>query len=277
MIVVLGQNVSDVPHAMHAIDKISQMRPDTVLLEVPTQPFQPIFDRYWRGRLGDSKLVSEFSKIVKKELDIDKELIQKFREKEVGINELKELDPQGSLVYVVMQTKKSGIPIHAVDVPLDEVESEVKDVLKYEQSVHEAALGNAYDIMSGKKPDVVMRIAHVPFHAFELVIGHHPERNPMKHSAECKICRLGVSWERLVHQTLSAIVNILPFDKTHAILRHFDIIRERKIAENIERIHEAYKNKLGHDPHVLVIVHIWHEAAIEGLLLKKGLRIVEVE
>ncbi len=275
MLIVLGQNRYDIPHSIHAAQRIKEIKPDAVLLELPEQPFQAIIDKYQK-KGTESSFLKEISEAVGKELNIDHRLIEKFEKGHISIKQLEMLEPDASFVHVVVAAKKLKIPIYAIDISMAEIEREVRELMKFGETVEDRAIKEAREVLMGIKPVDFMRWAHEPFNFLEIIIGHHPERDPFNHPAECKICKLGVSWERFAHAVGATFASILPVNKTLVALRHFDLVREKKIAQKIANLYNQMK-KMKKEPELFAILHIWHESAVEGLVGKTGIKNREIQ
>lgn len=276
MLVVLGQRRFDVPHAINAALQIERMKPDVVLIDLPAHPFQEIIDNYLKGKLTDKKLVEQLSKVIGKKIDIDFNLYDKFKAKKVTHEQLELLTPDASFIYIVFAAKRAKIPAIAYDVPLMEIEKEVRELMHFSQDTKDKAVAEALDTLLGMRPNIFMRWAHEPYQILEILIGHHPEEGPFNHHMECRICKMGVAWERGAMAFGAAISGTLPLSKTLHALRHFDLVRERKMVDSLVRVNDQFKKKLGREPLLFATTHIWHESSIEAMASKRGLKNVEV-
>jgi hypothetical protein len=275
MLIVLGQNRYDVPHAIHAAQRIKETKPDAVILELPEKPFQSIINNYLK-RGNEQRFLKQVAEAVGKELNIDHKLIEKFEKGHMTVKQLEMLEPDASFVHIVITAKKMKIPVYAVDIPMADIEKEVRQVMKFSSTAEDRAIKEAREVLMGLKPVNFMRWAHEPFNVLEIIIGHHPERHPFDHPPECPICKLGVKWERFAHVIGATFASILPVNKTLVALRHFDLVREEKIANKIINIYGQIKKKKA-KPNVFSILHIWHEDAIEGKVKRKGIKIREIQ
>ena len=275
MLIVLGQKRYDVPHALHAAQRIKERKPDAVILELPEKPFQAIIDNYLKGG-NEKSFLKDVAETVGKELKIDHTLLEKFEKGHLTVKQLEMIEPDASFVHIVITAKKIGVPVYAIDIPMADIEKEVREVMKFSPTAEDRAIKEAREVLMGLKPVDFMRWAHEPFNFFEIVIGHHPDAHPFDHPPECLICKLGVKWERFAHAVGAAAANVLPVNKTIVALRHFDLVREEKIANRIVNLHNQLKAKKK-EPNLFAILHIWHEDVVEGKVRKKGITIQEVQ
>lgn len=277
MFVVLGQMRYDLPHAIFAAQKIRQMQPDVVFIEIPEKPFQAIIDKYLSGKINEKKFIAAISREIGKELNIDAKLIDKFESGKISAEELELIEPDASFVHLIIEAKKHKIKVYAVDVPLHEVEKEIIQIMQFDAETEAKAIEDARKVIMGVEPIPFMRWVHEPFNVLEIIFGHHPEKNPFERKAEDKLAKMGVAWERFWHAVAAWVASVLPLNKRIVALRHFDLIREKKISKKMYDIYEKMKKKLKREPHAFALVHVWHEAAVEGELKKRGVRIVEID
>lgn len=271
----MGQNRYDVPHSIHAVQRIKELKPDAIFLELPERPFQDIINKYLRGGTEKS-LLKDISEAVGKELDIDHTLIEKFEKGHMSIKQLELIEPDASFVHIVVAAKKLKIPVYAIDVPMPEIEAEVRTLMRFSETSKDKAIRESREVLMGIKPVAFMRWAHEPFNFLEILIGHHPEKDPFNHPVECGICKLGVSWERFAHGFGAFFAGVLPVNKTLVALRHFDLVRENRMAKKIVSMHDQLKKKK-EDPDLFAILHVWHEGAVESLISKSGIKVTEIE
>ncbi len=270
MIVVIGQNRYDTPHALWVASIIKKTKPDAVALELP-KSFQKVIDKFQKGKIKEKDLDEEFGKLLGRSLSIDEKLLEKLEKKKVSTLDLSQFSPDGAFVHMILAANKAGAKAFAVDVRMREIKKKVENSLRAAEKgeIMDAAEKKAVAPSQGVL--FFSELVHAPFHFLEMVLGHNPHKSPFDHPAECRICKLGIKWERFWHSVLAHTMNLIPGNQSDYLyaLHKYDRMREKEMAERIAKI--AEKNEK-----VLAVVHSWHEIPVEKELEAKGFEVREL-
>lgn len=269
MIWVLGQRRYDTPHAVWAAKWVAEKKPKTVALELPSN-FQPVISKYLAGRITSKQLNVGFGKLLGRSLRLNDKLLDQFERGKVSHASLEAVPPEGAFIYVILAAKKVKAKVVAIDTPIEELESEVLGHVRVGQASQKAVLNRAKAAIHSPDRGLITysELIHAPFHFLEMLIGHQAEENPFDHPTHCKVCELGVKWERFWHAFYAHYTNFLyPIAESKYVsaLYYFDRIREKKMVQRISGLGES-----------LVVIHIWHAMAVADGLKKKGLAVEQI-
>ena len=275
MIRIIAEGAYDTAHAIYEAHEIRKWKPDAVFFELPITPFQKILDQYSSGKLNIRQLKKALFKALGiEEKEVDHTLLDRFLEGEIEAEMLEEIESEGREIHVIQSAKKVGAEMYAVDMPLDMIEREISGEFKIEH------IKNARQIIETKRlPYIIWElndIVHYPFYFMERIIQHHAihTTNPYKHNVNtCPVCKMGADWDRFMGGLLLAFLSRMPLSKqlktdikAAYIIEKIDQIREEFMATKIISAYKKLKRKLGRQPKLLVIVHLWNAHRLEMML-----------
>jgi len=279
MIRIIAEGMYDTPHAVFEAHEIRKAKPDAVIMELPDDIFQPIFDKYNAGKLKCHKqLKTMMLKAIKKEeKEVDHELAKRHLAGEIEHEELEAIETEGREIHVMTAAHEVGAELHAMDLPLKEAEKHIEKELEAEHINRGVKVANTKEL-----PFIVwelMEVFHWPYYMLERILHHHGIKtvNPFLHNVnECAICRIGTVYDRIVNAGSLPILTHLPLSrelkndlKVAYAIRRIDYYRELHMAGTISLVYKQLKEKLGREPKILVITHLWSavvlERAIRGL------------
>lgn len=270
MIIVIGQNRYDVPHALKVAQIIKKTKPDAVALELP-EGFQKVIDKFEKGKVKPKDLDREFGKLIGRSMEIDETLVDKFEKKKIKTMDLGQYSPDGAFIHMILAARKAGAKVFAIDIKIKEMRKGIEKSLNVKNKDRVVEKAERRVVTPSQGVLFFSELVHAPFHFLELILGHSPHDNPFNHPPECRICKWGVSWERFWHSVLANVLNLLPGDQSDYLyaLHKYDRLREKTMASRIAEIDK--KNKK-----VLAVVHAWHEMAIESHLEDMGMPVREL-
>lgn len=266
----------DAPHCISAARKILLEKPDYVAIEA-AEDLLPLFERFARGKISDTAFVKVLSG---KGGKLDRKVMAGEKLPPLGY-------PGPSIEYIALAARQVGAKI----VPVGMRFSSARDVIRgfifhHNKNGIEAALRRAESavVSPDKGLTTFFEFVHSPFHFFELLIGHNPSRDyPGTHPPGCKVCTLGIFWERGFYDLYAFFTNIFnPIGESKYVpaVRYFESLEERKIAIKIARLfHEPSLPKKGKDrkkgkkgTKVLAVLHIWKSRPVLRKLSSIGLK-----
>ncbi|MFH1450504.1 MAG: hypothetical protein ABIF92_00805, partial [archaeon] len=272
---IIAEGVYDTAHSIYESHEIKKTKPDAVFMELPYAPFQKIFDDYNNGKLSLNKLKQQLlSAINSEKKDVEHDLLKKFLLGQVEEEELAAIETEGREIHVMQEAKKIGAELHAMDVPLEELEKYLFTLFKEEhvQSTRQV-------LETQHLPDILWKLSeilHFPFYLVERVVRHPGlvTDNPYKHNHfENTISRLGVLWDRAVHKLFLPMIFLMPLSKqlkndmrVAFVIHKMDQYRERYMAKKIAKEYRRLKKKLRREPKIIVIVHLWNAMTLERYL-----------
>jgi hypothetical protein len=275
MIRIIAEGVYDTAHSVFEAHEIRKEHPDAVLMELPDYPFQGILDDYMKGKLNLSQLKKELGAAIELEtLQVDHDLVNKFLEGEIEEEELEVIATEGREIHVMRAAKEVGAELHAMDMPIEEVEKLI------EHEFEEEHIENTKQVIKTKNlPFLIWKISdffHYPYYLLERIMHHHAIKttNPFLHNvSECEVCRIGVHWDRIVNHVVIPIFNRMPLSKALKdqmkiayIIRRIDFFREQHMANKISEVYNRLQKKLGREPRLVAIVHLWNAVELERLI-----------
>ena len=279
MIKIIAEGVYDTAHAVFEAHEIKKIKPDAVFFELPEAPFQRILNDYSAGKLNIKQLKTKlFKAIGAEEKIVDHELLNKFLVGEIEKEELEVIETEGREIHVMKAAKDVGASMYAVDLPLKKVEE-----LLLKEFAQEHVDATTRVVQTKKLPFIVWELSdifHYPYYFIERVLHHHAlvTTNPYKHNVNnCSVCKAGVAFDRFMNSLLLPVLDKLPLSKglktdlkVAYALRELDFYREQHMAGKIAGVYKSLQKKLGREPRVVVIVHLWNALELERLL--QGLR-----
>lgn len=275
MIRIIAEGVYDTAHSIYEAHEILKEKPDAVFFELPDIPFQEIFDMYSQGKIDVKQLKKLlFMAIRKEEKEVDHELLNKFLVGEIEGEELEDIETEGREIHVMQVTKKVGAKMFAMDYSLGKIEALLS------REVAEEHMQNVKEVIRSKKlPFIVwelFEIFHYPFYVVERILHHEALRtvNPFIHNVNhCKICKWGTKWDRWVNRLMIPIFDKMPLSKELKadikiayVMRKVDYLREEHMAKVIAEKYYELQKKLGREPKIVVIVHLWCAYELERIL-----------
>lgn len=279
MIRIIAEGMYDTSHAVFEAHEIRKETPDAVIMELPDDVFQPIFDKYNANKLTHTQLKSQMLKAIKKEEKaVDHELAKKHLAGQIEHEELDAIEAEGREIHVMTAAHEMGAELHAMDLPLKEAAKHIEKELEAEHIKRSVKVANTREL-----PFIVwelMEVFHWPYYMIERIIHHHGIKtvNPFLHNVNnCPICKMGTIYDRIVNALSLPLLVRLPLSKelkndlkiAYAITR-IDYYRELHMAGTISLVYGELKQKLGREPKILVITHLWSSLELERIL--KGLR-----
>lgn len=272
---VISEGMRDTPHAIYEAQEIIKTRPDAVFVELPMSPFQGIFDAYNSGRIKEEELKSRMARALGKPgKKVDHTLASKFLAGQVSALQLEEISREGRNIHVAAAAKKAGAKIFAMDMPVDALEEELSEEAEAEH------IKGVKAVLSTKKlPQLIWElneIVHYPFYVIERLLRHHAiiTTNPYVHNVNyCGFCYMGSAYDRAISSILFGILNFMPLSKGTKLqlriaylLRKVDYMREKYMAAVIAEKYKELKNKLGREPKVVAIMHLWSAPNVKWIL-----------
>jgi len=276
---IIAEGVYDTAHAVYEAHEIKKTKPDAVFMELPYSPFQKIFDDYNSNKLSITQLKKHLLKAIKvEEKDVQHDLLKKFLLGQIEEEELEAIETEAREIHVMQQANESGAELHAMDVPLDDLE---KYLVKLFQKEHVKSTREVLETQ--QLPDILWKLSeilHFPFYIIERLVRHPGlvTSNPYKHDhMNSSISRIGVLWDRMVHKLFLPMIFILPLSKglkndmrISFVIHKMDQYRERYMAAKIATEYRRLKKKLGREPRILAIVHLWNANTLKKYL--RGLK-----
>lgn len=275
MIRIIAEGVHDTAHSIFEAREILNTRPDAVFFELPDVPFQRILNAYSAGKLTVKGLKKElFRAIRKEEKEVDHELLKKFLVGEIESEELEVIETEGREIHVMQAAKEVKAQMYAMDMPLEQVEKLLLRKFKQEH------INNMKITLNMNTPPFLVwelsEIFHYPYYFIERIMHHHAIKttNPFLHNVNaCKVCKLGTKWDRLVNSIVIPIFNAMPLSKELKrdikiayVIRNMDFHREQYMARKIARVYTDLEKRLGREPKIIAIVHLWNAVELERLL-----------
>lgn len=275
MIRIIAEGVYDTPHAVYEAHQVHEWKPDAVFLELPTKPFQKTLNKYNKGKININGLKKQLLKeIGAEEKEVDHTLTKNFLEGEIEAEELEAIEAEGREIHVMKAAKDVGANLYAMDMPLPEVEKEIEDEFKREH------IKNAKQVINTKNlPYVVWEIndiIHYPFYIIERLMQHPAIQttNPYHYNVnESTLCKLAIKWDRGLGNFVMKVLSAMPLSKelkadlkAAHIINIIDLIREEYMAATIIEKYKKLKKKLGREPKVLAIVHLWNAGRLQRML-----------
>jgi len=270
---IIPEGMSDTAHAVFEAQEIRN-----VFLELPDKPFQAILDKYQTGKMSVEQMKSELFKAMgAEEREVDHELAKKHLAGEIAHEELEAIEIEAREIHVLEAAKEVGAKLVAMDLPLDELEQWT------EKEIEKEHLDNVKAVFQAKTLPIFMwkisEILHFPMYMVERLM-RHPSlvtTNPFKHNVKnCNVCKISTRWDRYTHHLVVPILNLMPLSKELKdqmkiayLIQEADKHREKHMAMKITEVYKELKEKLGREPNVLVIVHLWNSFELERMI--KGL------
>tara|TARA_Y100000310_G_scaffold270246_1_gene283935 strand:- start:578 stop:1420 length:843 start_codon:yes stop_codon:yes gene_type:complete len=276
---IISEGVYDTAHSIFEAHEIKKQRPDAVLLELPSSPFQKIFDEFNKGKMSSASLKKKLLAAIKVEKsDIQHDLLKQFLLGQVEEEELSAIETEGREIHVMQAAKNTGAELFAIDVPLDKLEKYLLGQFKKDHVERTRQI-----IETQQLPDILWKfsnILHYPFYILERIMRHNAivTSNPYKHNvSECTVCRIGVLWDRTVHKLFLPMFMLMPLSRKLTndmrlsfVIHKMDQYRERYMARRIAEEYQRLKKKLGREPRIIAIVHLWNANTIRKYL--RGLK-----
>lgn len=275
MIKIIAEGAYDTPHAVYEAHQVQDWEPDAVFMELPEEPFQKTLDKFNEGNIGVKKLKKMLLKEIEaEEKEVDHELTDKFLAGEIETEELEAIEAEGREIHVMKAAKEVGAPLFAMDMPLSEVEEEIEAEFKKEH------IENAKQIINTKKlPYIVWElndIIHYPFYIVERLMQHPAiaTTNPYHYNVnESTLCKLAVKWDRHIGNFVMNLLSSMPLSKelktdikAAHIINIIDALREEHMAGRVVEEYKKLKKKLGREPKVLIVVHLWNAGRLQRML-----------
>lgn len=272
MLKILPLFAYDTPHCVSAARKILSDRPDVVAVEVP-EDFQPVFDGFLSGRVSEARLIRLLGG-----MKVDRKVLSGRAVPALGRQE-------AALEYVAVAAKQVGARIAAVDLRFSSARGIIDRMLLHTRKGRAAALNRAELAIDRPDPGLAkfFEFVHSPVHFFELIVGHAPSRDfPGTHPADCRICTLGIYWEKFFYEAYALFTNLFnPLGESKYVpaLKYFETLREAKIARKIARallVPEPGKTRRKKSelkaPKVYAVLRLWHSRPVFAKLRKLGLK-----
>lgn len=272
---IIAEGAYDTAHSVFEAHEVKKTKPDAVFMELPYEPFQQIFDEYNKGKLSIPQLKKRLLKAINVEAkDVDHDLLKKFLLGQIEEEELEELETEGREIHVMQQAKKCGAELHAMDVPLKELEKYLSGLF-----IKERIKGVREVLETQKLPDILWKLSeilHFPFYLVERTVRHPGlvTSNPYKHNHfESTISRMGVVWDRAMHKAFMPVFTAMPISKglkddlkLSLVIHEMDQYREQYMAAKIAKEYRRLKTELKKEPKILVIVHLWNAGMLQKYL-----------
>jgi hypothetical protein len=275
MIRIIAEGMYDTPHAVFEAHEIRKEKPDAVIMELPDDVFQPIFDQYNAGKLNHKQLKTMMLKAVKKEeKEVDHELAKRHLAGELAHEELEAIEAEGREVHVMTAAHEVKAELHAMDLPLKEAERYIERELEIEHIKRGTKVMDTKDL-----PFIVWELSeklHWPYYFLERILHHHAIKtvNPFLHNVNtCPICRIGTKYDRIVNAVIIPFFSHIPVSrglkndlKVAYVLRRIDYYRERHMAGTISLVYKQLQQRLSREPKILVIAHLWNAVELKRLI-----------